>query len=429
MKQKKEGIAISRIVTCVLLLAVLIYLAGAAWMSLQEHFSTFLSYTWAVDDTAECTGYLVREETVLAGSGGIVDLLPDEGEKVARGETVALVYQSEAGFGRRQTLQALALEREQLQYALQHLEGGGDTAQLSRQVIEAIVDLRASVSAGNLHALEEQTMSLRSLVYRRELTYEDTDAAASLAASIQELDRQIAALRSQAAQDTAAVTAQVSGVFSGEADGYEELLTPDMLEDLTPAGLRAVDLQRPQAPAGAIGKLVTGNRWYFVCMTPQDTAARLTEGRSVTVRFSTDWSGEVDMTVERISDNENGQVLTVFSSDRYLSNTTLLRRQTVELVFGTQTGIRVPKAAIRVDVQTQTDPDTGRETQVNVTGVYALVGSQAEFKPVKVLEQGEDYCLVEGIPSQRTSEAKKTIRAGDEIIVAAEELFDGKVVR
>ena len=424
----KQGSAVIRTITLLLLAAVLLYLGVSAWNSLQEPFSTFLSYTWSVDDTVECTGYVVREETVLTGGAGLVDLLPNEGEKVAKGETVAMIYQSEAGLDRRQSLQALLLEREQLQYALQHLDGGEDSAQLSQQVVESITNLRASLAAGDL-GQQEQAMSLRFLVYRRELTYDNADAASTLAESIQSVDQQLSALRSQAAQDTAVVSAQVSGVFSGQADGYEDLLRPEMLEELTLSDLRAVSAQRPQAVPGAVGKLITSSRWYFVCPLSQEDAARLTQGRTVTVRFSLDWAGEVDMTVERIGDSENGQCLTVLSTDRYLSDTTLLREQTVELVFDTVSGIRVPKGAIRVGEQTRTDPDTGEETQVNVTCVYALVGSQAELKPVEVLVQRDDYCLVEGIPSQSAGEARKILRAGDEIIVAAEDLFDGKVVR
>lgn len=425
----KQGSAVIRSITLLLLAAVLLYLGVSAWNSLREPFSTFLSYSWSVDDTVECTGYVVREETVLTGGSGLVDLLPNEGEKVAKGELVAMIYQSEAGLDRQQALQSLLLEREQLQYALQHLDGGGDTSQLSEQVVESITDLRASVAAGELGRLEEQAMALRFLVYRRELTYDNADAASSLAESIQSVDQQLSSLRSQSAQDTAVIQAQVSGVFSGQADGYEEILRPELLEDMSLSEFRAIRAQRPQAPPGAVGRLITNSRWYFVCPLAQEDAARLTQGRTVTVRFSLDWAGEVDMTVERIGDVENGQCLTVFSTDRYLSDTTLLREQTVELVFDTIGGIRVPKAAIRVGVQTRTDPDTGEKTQKNVTCVYTLVGSQAELKPVEVLVQRDDYCLVEGILSESANEARKILRAGDEIIVAAEDLFDGKVVR
>jgi len=425
----KQGTVINRLITLLVLGAVVVYLAVSAWQSFQNPFSTAISFSYSVDDTVSSTGYLVREETVLTGSGGIVDLLPDEGEKVARGEVVALLYSSEAGLDRRQALQALALEREQLQYALQNLDGNRDTAQLSQAVIDAIVDLRVYLSAGNLSGLEERTMALRSLVYRRELTYESADAAAALASSIQAVDQQISGLRALSAQDTVPVSAHTPGVFSGQADGYEELLTPDMLDTMSLSDLRQLSLRRVQPPAGAVGKLITSARWYLACPLSEADAGRLEVGRTVRVRFSLDWSGEIDMTVERLSDPENGQVLAVLSTDRYLSETTLLRRQTVDLVFGTQTGIRVPKAAIRVSTQTRTDPDSGATLEENVTGVYALVGKQAEFKPVRVLAQQDDYCLVEGIPPDRASEGRKILRAGDEIIVAAVDLFDGKVVR
>ena len=118
------------------------------------------------------------------------------------------------------------------------------------------------------------------------------------------------------------------------------------------------------------------------------------------------------MDVERIGAAENGRCVAVLSTDRYLSDTTLLRRQTVELIFETRTGIRVPKAALRVEERTVTDEDTGEKRQVQINGVYALVGAQAEFKPVTVLAQQDDFCLVQAAS------------AG-----SAEDLFDGKVVR
>lgn len=425
----KQGTLINRLIALLLLGAVIIYLAVSAWQSFQNPFSTVISFSYSVDDTVACTGYLVREETVLTGSGGIVDLLPGEGEKVARGETVALLYRSEAGLDRRQALQALSLEREQLQYALQNLDGNRDTAQLSQAVIDAIINLRACVSTGNLSGLEERTMALRSLIYRRELTYESSDAAAALAASIQAVDQQISGLRALSAQDTVPILAHTAGIFSGQVDGYEDLLTPDLLDTMSLADLRQLSLRRIEPPSGAVGKLITSARWCLACPLSEADAARLEVGRTVQVRFSLDWSGDIDMLVERIGDPENGQVLVVCSTDRYLFETTLLRRQAVELVFGTQTGIRVPKSAIRVVARTRTDPESGQTVEENVTGVYALVGKQAEFKPVQVLVQQDDYCLVEGIPPERSSEGRKILRAGDEIIVAAVDLFDGKVVR
>ena len=81
-------------------------------------------------------------------------------------------------------------------------------------------------------------------------------------------------------------------------------------------------------------------------------------------------------------------------------------------------GLRIPKNALRVDAD-------------GSSGVYCLVGLRAYRKPVEVLWQGEDYCLVRPVGIETTSESLRqlyTLRAGDEAIVSANDLYDGKVV-
>ena len=427
----KQGTLINRIVMLLLLAAVLVYLGVSAWRSFRDPYTLVLSYAYTVDDSLEATGFLVRQEQVLTNTGGVVELLPQEGEKVAKGGTVALLYQDSSGLEQKQQLQQLQLEKEQLEYALERSDvGGGDSGQLSEQVLDAIVALRASVASGDLTGLESQAMDLKSLVYKREYAYTDTtgegeDSAASIQAALDSVNSQISALSSQTAQSTNRVTASQSGVFSGYVDGYESLLTPDMLGTITAGQLAQLARERPAEDNAAIGKLITDTTWYFACTLPEEDAGRLVEGRKVTVRFSRDWSGEVSMTVERIGDPTDGQCVVVLSTDKYLSDTTLLRRQTVELVFDSITGVRVPKEALRVEEQTVTDEETGEESQVSVPGVYALVGEQAEFKPVTILSQSDSFALVEA--ADMTD--RKGLRAGDIVIVASEDLYDGKVIQ
>ena len=129
------------------------------------------------------------------------------------------------------------------------------------------------------------------------------------------------------------------------------------------------------------------------------------------------------MEVEQVGAAEKGRAVVVLSSDRYLSEVTLLRRQTVDIIYSATTGIRVPSQAIRTVERTREDED-GNQITEEVRGVYALVGVQAEFKPVEILRREERYCLVQPVQTDR-----KALRPGDEIIVANQELFDGKVIR
>lgn len=423
----RQGTVLNKLVMLVLAAAVVVYLAVRAWDSFTNPLTTVFSYRYAVSDTVEATGFLVRQETVIPSTGGTVERLPNEGERVARGETVAILYQSAAALDRRQAIQRLELELEQLRYSLRRDGAAQDSAQLSEQVLETMVALRAAVASGSLTDLEDQAMNLRSLVYQREYTYGEAGSTETLEAAIQAREADLAALSGQSAADTTRVTAAQAGIFSGVVDGYETLLTPELLPTLTSSDLDVLVRQGAQSDDSAVGKLITDATWYFACALPEQDAARVYEGLRIPVRFSRDWSGEVEMTVESMGEPENGRVPVVFSTNRFLSDTTLLRRQTVELIFDTVEGIRIPKRAVRVEPRTEIDPETEAAITRQVTGVYAVVGAQAEFKPVTVLLEEEDYCLVRAEPPADAE--RKILRAGDEIIISARDLFDGKVVR
>lgn len=429
----KQGTYINRLVMLLLFLALVAYLGVYAWQSLRDPFSSTLCYAYTVDDAVEATGWVVRQEVPLPGQTGLVDILPEEGEKVAAGETVAVIYRDAEALERKSQIRQLTLELEQLEYSLRQDNAGSDAARLDQDILSSIVALRGSTAAEDFSRLEESTMELKNLVFRRSYTYSNnTESVESIKAMIKDVSARLIALQSASSQETTGVRAPVPGVYSGQVDGLEGVLTPESVMELTPSGLDKLKLDANQSGEGQIGRLITSSRWYFAAPLTEAEAARLTEGKQVTVRFSRDFTGDVSMLVERIGPPENGRVAVVFSSTRFLSKITLLRRQTVEIIFDSADGIRVPKAALRVEDKTVKDKETGAESVVKQPGVYAVVGAQAEWKPVTILAEEEDFFLVEPAPfqnEQNTNETKKALRAGDEIILSAENLYDGKVVK
>lgn len=416
----KEGKIVNRVVMLVLLGAVLVYLFVYAWRSFTDRMVTMTCYTYTLDQETEATGFLVRDEYVLPARSGLADVLPAEGERVGVGQTVAYLYQDASALERRQQLNALSQELEQINYSLGRTDDLSDNAKLSDEILTQIAAIRSSVAARDFTQLEDDTMELRTLVYKRD--YSSTGDVTDLQAAKTELESQIQALTSAAGQDTTAVIADRAGIFSGMVDGWESLITPAMLETITPSQLTALEGNAVTPEDGTVGKLITSAKWYFACVLDEADAGELAnlrdDKKKVTVRFSRDWSGEVDMTVERISDPENGKVTVVLSSKEFLSDTTLLRQQTVSLVYSSTTGIRIPKNALYQD-------------ESGAWGVYVVVGARAEFKPVDIVDDEEDYYLVNPVevaPGDN-NEAKRSLRAGDEIILSGEDLYDGKVVR
>ena len=429
----KQGTLLNKVVMTLFFAAIILYMGGAAWRGLRDPYPTVQAYTYVVEDTMEATRYLVRQEQVIhgwaiqaEGTEATVRLLPSEGEKIAAGTTVALLYSDGAAMERSQRLETLEAEAAQLREAITAGENG-QGEQIGRKVTSSMVALRRAVEAGDFTRLESQVGTFKSAVYQQAQRYGNGD---DLAAALAAAQNEINTLRALTPQEGVRVTVPQSGIFSGQVDGYETVLVPEITEGVTPSLLDSLESRAVEEDSSALGKLITNSQWYFIFSLGEEQAKRLTVGRAVPVRFSRDWSGTVDMTVERISLPENGRVAVVLSTRKFLSETTLLRRQTVELIFDSQMGIRVPLGAVRVEEQTETDKESGETRTVQVTGVYVQVGAFAEFKPVTVLAQGEDYYMVRPLLPENadTVQQKLALRAGDSVIIASEEIWDGKVI-
>jgi len=407
-----------------LFLALAAYLGVYAYHSFTDPFTSTLCYLHTVDDAVEATGWVVREEQPLPHQTGVVDILPEEGEKVAVGETVAVVYPDAATMERKNEIRRLELELEQLEYSRRQDNGGSDAAWLDQEILASVIALRRATAAGDYTGLEDDAMELKNLIFRRSYTYtNNVENVEAINAMISTVSAQLSDLKKQTGKQTTGVTAPVPGIYSGQTDGMESLLTPEYAFGATPYELERLELSEAPQEAAQTGKLITSSTWYFLVSLPLEEAERLKEGQEVVVRFSRDFSGDVSMRVQQVGKPENGSAVVVLGSDRSLSQITLLRRQTVEIIYESTTAIRIPKAALRLVTE---------EDGVQQTGVYTVVGAQAEWKPVTIVAEEEEFFLVTPAPfknEENLTEVKKALRAGDEIIVTAENLFDGKVVR
>src|SRR5699024_9652351 len=114
--------------------------------------------------------------------------------------------------------------------------------------------------------------------------------------------------------------------------------------------------------------VVTNNTWYLATLIDQPSVEGLLEGKTYKISFSDDYYGMISMNLERLV-MENNQTMAIFSTNTNLSDTTLLRQQTVDIIAQQVEGIRIPRQALRVNTETVTD-DQGNQSQVNSYGVY-----------------------------------------------------------
>ena len=418
----KQGKPVITVAIAAIAVALVIYFGFYVAKVFSEPYTTALAYTYTSNDSAEAVGILVRQETVLPAQTGIVDVTRSEGEKVGVGQSVAQVYRDSQAQNNQADLEALADQIQLLEYSS---DGGGvdSAAKLDENILQAVTALHAASGVGDYNQLEDQARTLKSTVLKRGYVYGNGLGAEELSQKLNDLKSQYAALKQQTSSSTSSVRAPQSGVFSTLVDGYETAVTPQTVLQLTPASLSALLAGQGKEAGGGMGKLITSTRWYFAAALPVSVAERLKEGSTATLRFSGDFDQDIDMRVDQVGQAEGDKSVVVFSTDRYLSQTTLLRQQTAELIFNSWSGLRIPKQALRMEKSTYTDKETGQEVQNNRLGVYALLGGRAEFKTVEVVTEGDDYYVV-----RSTTDESDALRAGDEVIVRATELYNGQLL-
>ena len=409
---------------CLLLavtLGVLAYFGIQGLQYLGDPLTTTLAYNYQVEEGMDLSGYVVRREQVLADeASGLLRLQRSEGEKVGAGGTVALVYADQASLDRQREIDELSGRIEQLQFAQEASLGSEVSLKLDAQIMRSLLDYRAELAAGRLDNAEEHETELKSLVLKRDYTYSDTE---DLSGQIAELQSQLKELKAQAASSVRAVKAPVSGVYSAVVDGYETVLTPGLLADMTPSQLNA--LQADDTLTSQTGKLILGDSWYYAVTMSADQAKALRDsGGTMTLRFAKGVEQDQTVTLYAVGPEEQGRVVVTFRGEYNMAQVTLLRRQSAQLIWRTVAGIRVPNEALRA-ANTKVDQE-GNRTTVESLGVYCVVGMEARFKPVEVLYSGDGFVLVRSTAA--SDQESLRLRPGDEIIISAKDLYDGKVV-
>lgn len=294
----KNSSLISKILMAAVTLGILTYFGVQIYHYANDPMVTTMAYTYQVENTVEISGSMVRQEQVLEGDGGgLMQLRRSEGERVSSGGAVATVYADQASLDRQNEIETLNNRIDQLEYAQESMLGAEVTLKLDSQISKALLDYRSAAAAGRMDTAENHGQELRALVLKRDYTYSGTE---DLSGQLQALRDQLKSLRSQAANSVKTIRSPRSGLFSAVVDGYETVLTPDLLSTLTPS---ALDKLAPADIPANTGKLILGENWYYVGVVSAAEAQTLQNSKSgsLHLRFTKNVDRDLEVTLASVS--------------------------------------------------------------------------------------------------------------------------------
>ncbi len=370
--------------------------------------------TYAAGVTTESTvlnynGYFFRDETVLSSSyGGVVDYHVENGIKVAKGQALSTVYQNGDAQTRaeiRQLDEAISVLETSLDGFTSTTDIGAAKEEVSGRYV-SLVKLLADRQTGGLSYQRD-----RFLIALNQMSALTEGEAAPSYETLRGLQEQRdALLREGGANRT--YSAQASGYFYTETDGYEGLFTADAAKNMSGSAFYKLITRDPADTSKDYGKICYGSEWYFVLPVALEEQRYFKVGEIYDGTFEESQT-TLPLTVERIVEvPEEGSALIVFLCDRLPEQFSFDRCQSLRVEVAKVSGIYVPKGVVE-------RRDGGR-------GVYVLRGSVVHFRYVEILYEGSDYYLV--YQDVEDEEDRIYLKVNDLIILNGKNMFDGRIL-
>lgn len=392
---------------------VLVYFVYQFYQAAHESVRTEVARQSTVKDTVDTDLFVVRDESFLeTTSDGILIPLVSSGSRVAAGEGVVAVFDSEAAASRYAELNKV--EENLARYNRLNQQKGTYAVNLNalgKRISQDVIDLAEMVDSGDLTDMQGQVYDVRDQILARQIATGETVA---LDNKVTELTSRQKSLSNKAdGYDT--LVSENSGFFIDSVDGYELATKYDKVSKLTPEDIEKLLKSDPDEVSDkVIGKVSTNFDWYLLCSLDADTAKTLKNGETVTIDLPYSAVRSVTATVASKSKaDKKDNVAVVFKCNRMNSYIASLRKEEGQIILKTYTGLKIPTDAVRTSAD-------GKE------GVYVLEGNIARFKQLRTVYSEDDYIISSETPQE--GETGDYVSLYDAVILGGKDLYDGKIV-
>ncbi|MCD7741971.1 MAG: hypothetical protein LUI06_07205 [Ruminococcus sp.] len=384
MRSGLSNSIMTKILVGLLGLLVLTMIGGQIYTYVTDRHDTQEAVLCTINEDISFDGIIVRDETMLSYSGSdVVSYVYSDGSKVSEGDVVANLYSSQEAALAQQRADEITEEIEQLERA----QNPGTTDYVQPETISSKADdyykqMISYANSGDYESLAETKTDITLILNIYNII---SGISESYDARIAELSSELSELEAVgSAVDS--ITASMTGYFVSYCDGYEDELNTENVYDLTQSDIEDIIAGEQEAkesvPDSAVGKMFEDYSCLIVGVIEEDS--RVAE--DVTLQLTLDSTSTVyDVDVVSVSDaQEDGKIIVVLSCDYLDEAIASSRIQSMQLIFGEYSGLKVPRTALRFQ---------GEEK-----GVYVILGEDITFKKVDVIyegdpDEGDDFIL------------------------------------
>ena len=405
---KKNGLNFKIIAIVVVLGVIASYVIYQAVLSSKAEIETQFALNEVVYKTIDTTGFVVRDEHFITNDvKGTTVSFAENGERVARGDTVSMVFASSDDAV--SYLKITEIEKNIEHY--EQLSGQANLQSLNINTLDEKIDnelvdyLECCDSDDYSGAIEYANTYRDSLTGKQIATGEELDFTQQLA----DLKNELAALQSIKYTYTQ-VKSDTSGYFISGADGYEKIIDYTKIDELSAEKVEKALESKPAAVSeDVIGRVVESFQWYIVCSVDTDDTVNLSYNKAIYVNFPYNGIEKLPVKLYKIGDRSGEKTMLILSCDLMNENLSDLRIENLQIITEEYEGYKIPNSAIR--------------TVDGVKGVYVVRGNLLGFRKIHIVHSTDTYTLVNNPDGE-----SDYIKLYDKVVTKGVELYDNKLV-
>lgn len=393
-----------KIILCII---AVVFVAHQVYSATYKPITTVSAEYHTAVEGFQINGIVIREEIIVnTNTAGTLHFVLSDGERVARGGVIANIYsnaEASVTVNRIEQLKSRIADIEEMQ-GYNDVEAA-DITLANTKVNSSLNTMIRNIAAGEFSSAESDSAELLTNISRRQMiTGEQTDFSARL----DELKAELDSLNASLPQPVGSITTDMSGYFVSGIDGYENVLSCDDIESITPEYLKTLTAEKTLDTA--VGKIVSGYTWYIASEVSISDSLKYKVGDKLTLKTTIKSAPELNVTLERINTSNNeDKAIMIFSCQQMNSELASIRKGTMTIINNTYSGLKLPTKALRF--------------QDGKTGVFVRSGMIIKFVGVNVLYRTDEYIICE----QQVSN-ESVLRLYDDVVVKGKGLYDGKIV-
>ena len=326
---------------------------------------------------------IIRDETVITSEKtGVLESMVQDNEMVRKNKHIASIYESEIDDDAKNKLTHINNRIDEISKVnTDSSEVVSGTYQVEAAIDDKVKEMRTAIENSDVDKIVNLENDFSLLNDRKNTIKNGVEYTDEMLSALKKEKEKYEKKLGGAKQD---LFSPVSGVYSTNIDGYEQIVTPDAIGTMTPYDFESISKMNLSAKdnkeKGNVCKIIDTFSWSVAFVADESQIAKLKEGTGVYVRGEGS-SADYKASISYISAPEKGRYLVIATSNVNCEWSMKDRFVRVDIIKNKYKGLKVPVNALRV--------------VEGKTGVYTVVDGIVHFKKVKVLYKDESYAIVE----------------------------------